>query len=246
MFSFKKKNSLHLAISQESPESGDMKERLFFHDLINQTHGLMLFLEHKELAEKSISKDEILLMKKEIKTLQSLIKDHYDFKHKNLNQTYNWMPINIAKHAFDSLANTYLVNMSVTVTTKHSGLNSEEDMIYYPCYYRILTNMIKNISESGCSQVAVNFIISDEELIIETRNQIHKSVDQNSSEYLSHIILDEKVRPLKSLGLDSIHHLAEAHGGSFSFEITERTWINHLKLPIKKAGEFIKTDKIPA
>lgn len=175
-----------------------------------------------------------------------MIKDHYDFKHKNLNQTYDWMPIAVAKHAFDTLAHTYLNNMSVTISTSFKGMSSEEDMIYYPCFYRILTNMIKNISESGCSQVSVSFVMNDEGLLMETKNQIHKSVDQNSSEYLSHIILDEKVRPLKSMGLDSIHHLAEAHGGSFSFEITERTWINHLRLPTKKARDFIKSDKIPA
>ena len=243
MFSFKKKSTLNLVTNEKSSE---MKERLFFHDLINQTHGLILFLDHKIMSEKVISSDEILLIKQEIKTLQSLVKDHYDFKHKNLNQTYDWVSFDEAKHAFETLSNTYFSNIQVTVTYQNSNKNLEADLIYYPCFYRILNNMIKNISESGCTQVAVTFKINESELSIETKNQMHKSAGLNTSEHLSRVILDEKVTPLKSMGLDSIHHLAEAHGGSFTFEITDHTWINQLKLPTKKSTDLLKTVKTAA
>ena len=243
MFSFNKKNTLNLVANEDPSE---MKERLFFHDLINQTHGLILFLDHKVLSEKTISSDEIQLMKQEIKTLQSLVKDHYDFKHKNLNQTYEWVSFDVVKHAFETLSNTYLANMQIAVTYQNSNKTSEAELIYYPSFYRILNNMIKNISESGCNHVIVNFTMNETELSVETKNHMNKSVELNTSEHLSRVILDEKVNPLKSIGLDSIHHLAEAHGGSFTFEITDHMWINHLKLPTKKSSEVIKTDKTAA
>jgi hypothetical protein len=249
VFSFKKKSAQNISTkngSVDQSEQAELKERLFFHDLINQTHGLILFLENKELQKSIINVDEVFLIKKEIKTLQSLIRDHYNFKHKNLYQTYDWMPFNYALEAFECLMSTYLANVEVSMKYSINNDSFDEDLIYYPCYYRILNNIIKNISEAGCVQVSITLTLDTSGLTIETSNQMHKSIDQNSPEYLTRVILDEKVRPIKSMGLDSIHHLAEENGGHFSFEIADSTWINRLFLPTRKPLPKIKTNQSAA
>ena len=92
VFSFKKKkNKIPKKIDSAISESlvfPDLKDRLFFHDVVNQTHGLLLFLMHKEVNKEGLEFEEVQMIEKEIRTLQSLLQDHYNFKHKNLVKTY--------------------------------------------------------------------------------------------------------------------------------------------------------------
>jgi hypothetical protein len=238
VFTLKKKPSQHFENSQ------DFKERLFFHDVVNQTHGLLLFLNQKEISGENINKEEIQLMQKEVKTLQSLIRDHFNYKHKNLVQTYDWVPLSYAKLAFENLSQTYFQDTQVKATFTIVGKDSEEDLIYYPCFYRILNNLIKNISEAQSPNAEFNFVMDEVGLTVITRNQLKKST-VDCSESLTRVILDEKLS-IKGLGLDSIHHLAEEHGGIFSFEIENNTWINKLYLPTQNPESLRKTDKIAA
>jgi hypothetical protein len=238
VFSLKKKSLQNLE------DSDDLKERLFFHDLINQTHGLLLFLSQKEISEEAVSKEEINLIEKEIKTLQSLIRDHFNYKHKNLVQTYDWVPFSYVKIAFTNLSRAYFQDTKVDATFAIVGSHVEEDLIYYPSFYRILNNLIKNISEAQSPSVEFQFVIDEVGLTVITRNQLKKcTVD--SPESLTLVISNEQPKYVQSLGLDSIHHLAEEHEGLFSFEIENNTWINKLFLPTKPMSAK-KTDKIAA
>ncbi|MBY0412964.1 MAG: hypothetical protein K2Q18_02305 [Bdellovibrionales bacterium] len=245
MFNFKKKKDSDISESTDITTSfdlGKIKDRLFFHDLINQTHGLLLFFENKELRKTEMSASEMQMVKKEIKTLQSLVRDHYNYKHKNLHQTYEWIPFNHASMAFESLSQTYFQDTSVSVSFNVEGVNAEESLIYYPTYYRILNNLIKNISESKAREVKFSFTLNEKGFFLETKNFMEKV--PSYSENLANIILEEKVKPVKSLGLDSIHHLAEESGGHFSFEIFDNTWINRLFLPVQNIS--VTVSKIPA
>jgi hypothetical protein len=239
VFSFKKKSD------QNSENNNDLKEKLFFHDLVNQTHGLLLFLNQKNLTGAGIRSDEIQLIEKEIKTIQSLVRDHYNFKHKNLVQTYDWVPFSYAKLAFTNLSNNFLGELTVRATFTIQDESIEENLIYYPCFYRIVNNLVKNISEARCSEVEFHFLLNEKGLFIETKNSMKDSTS-HSSESLARVILDEKIIRVKSMGLDSIHHLAEEQQGSFSFEIENNFWINKVFLPTKSNNSKIKTDKIAA
>jgi hypothetical protein len=134
VFSLKKKLSIH---SDSSSEVHDLKERLFFHDLINHTHGLVLFLHQKELSNESINSQEVMKISNEIKTLQSLVRDHFAYKHKNLIQTFDWVPFSYAKLAFNNLSQTYLNNKKVTTLFDIEAHMAEENLIYYPSFYRL-------------------------------------------------------------------------------------------------------------
>ncbi|MBC7427947.1 MAG: GHKL domain-containing protein [Bacteriovorax sp.] len=238
MFLFKKK----LIKNSDIPEIHDLKERLFFHDIINHTHGLVLFLNQKEIGREIIDLEEIKMISSEIKTLQSLIRDHFEYKHKNLVQTLDWVPFSYAKLAFNSLSQTYLTEKKVTTTFDVEGQGFDENLIYYPSYYRILNNLIKNISESNSTHVQFKIKITKAGLEIITKNEMKVKNEKNLPEHLSRVILNEKPPKVQGLGLESIHHLAEENGGTFSFEITDSVWTNKLFLPTAKTI----SDKIPA
>ena len=239
MFSFKNK------IINNLEEQIDLKEKLFFHDLINHTHALLLFLNQKKANGQGILSTEVHLLEKEIKTIQSLISDHYDFKHKDLIQTFDWVPFSYAKLAFAGLSNSFLSEMVVNATFTIQGETVEEDLIYYPCFYRILNNLIKNISESKCEEVEFSFLLNEKGIYIETKNSLKKS-STDSSEGLARVILEKEINTIKSLGLDSIHHQAHDNLGTFSFEIENNQWINKVYLPTKSSITVIKTNKIAA
>lgn len=229
MFSLKKK----LSNQTEVKGDHDLKERLFFHDIINLTHGLILYLHQKESTKESIAPDEVKMISNEIKTLQSLISDHYNFKHKNLVQTFDWVPFSYAKLAFNNLAQTYLNDKSVTTSFDITGVKGDESLIYYPSFYRILNNLIKNISESNSTHVFFEFIITEAGLQMTSKNEMKVSNEKEIPEHLARVILNEKAK-IEGLGLESIHHMAEENGGNFSFEIVDRMWINKLFLPSSK------------
>lgn len=238
MFSFKKKP----IDNSNSADVPDLKERLFFHDVINHTHGLVLFLHQKELQKEKIDLEEVKMISNEIKTLQSLIRDHYDFKHKNLVQTLDWVPFSYAKLAFNNMWQTYLMNKEVKVSFEVVDAQDSENLIYYPSFYRILNNLIKNISESNSAHVEFEFKVNEHGLEMISRNVMLIKNEKELPEHLARVILSEKTPKVEGLGLESIHHLAVENGGTFSFEITGSVWTNKLFLPTSKN----KSDKIAA
>lgn len=238
MFSFKKKQAFDL----NSFDASDMKERLFFHDIINHTHGLVLFLHQKELQKENIKVEEVKMISDEIKTLQSLIRDHYDFKHKNLVQTLDWVPFSYAKIAFNNMCQTYLTDKKLITTFDVIEATGAENLLYYPIFYRILNNLVKNISESNASLVNFEFRFDEFGLEVISKNEMRVNGENELPEHLARVILNENNPKIVGLGLESIHHLAEENGGTFSFEITDSVWINRLFLPSSK----IKSDKISA
>ena len=212
----------------------EKKERLFFHDIINQTHGLILFFTQKQSTDTTISVEEIHLLEKEVRTLQSLIKDHFHFKHKNLPLTYDWVPFDIAEAAVRSLIQTYLPTDSVKTTISTSFLEIENSFVYFPIFYRIMNNLIKNMAEVKTDEVYLYFKYSEAGLLIETKN---KNNSNHSSEELADKINQGKilnnlsqVQVDEALGLESIYHLSVANGGSFEFEIKDGYWINRILL----------------
>ncbi len=232
MFSLKKK--------QNAKNESEMKEKFFFHDIINHTHGLLLFLSSKDIHKETLSSDEIKMMINEVKTLQSLIRDHYDFTHKNLVQTLDWVPVSYVKLAFSNLIQNYLNDKNVMTTFEITA--SEDVLFYYPSFYRITNNLIKNISESKAETISFKLEASYKGLSITSVNEMKSVHERNLPEHLSQVILSEKTPKKEGLGLESIHHLATEAGGTFTFEIKNGQWINKFFIPAYKS----KSDKIPA
>ena len=223
--------------------TNEKKERLFFHDLINHTHGLLLFINLRQIQNRDIKADEIETLSSEIKILQSLIKDHFGLDHKNLLSTLDWIPFNRAEISLTSLIQTYLPQNSALTFIHFKGELSyeksvnerEKCLIYFPVFYRIMNNLIKNIAESGSDEVNFYFDYGENGLTIETRNNFNnKDRIKKLADSLSQVILDESFKGNK-FGLESVHHLALESDGLFEFEVANDLWINRVLLPKRSA-----------
>lgn len=249
MFIFKKKN-LDIKNKTNELEDSFKKDRLFFHDIINHTHGLLLFLGVKETCGKSLELADIELLQKEIKTLQCLIVDHYHMKHKNLPNNRDWVDFEFIQNGINHLLQTYLAKAEVKLT--YSGPSNLKGEFHYPSFFRMMNNIIKNISESQALAVEVSVRQSLEGLYIETKNAMGEWSEGEGrrgekafyiSERLSRVILEEKNSHHHSLGLESIYHLAEECGGNFNFEIKDHHWFNNLFIPNRDYKNNINIDK---
>lgn len=236
MFWLTKKDPIQ---DHNSENESEKKERLFFHDLINHTHGLLLFFNQRQSQKQDIKASEIAQLESEVRTLQSLIKDHFNFKHKNLSTAYEWVPFSMAELSLIGLIQTYLpsnkvqtyIHLEGAIAHDKSVVERENVLIYFPVFYRIMNNLIKNMAEANSSEVHFHLAYNNETFTIETRNKINGTSNlQNISDRLAQLILEEKPAGT-GLGLESIHHLAAENGGVFEFEIANDLWVNRISLP---------------
>jgi len=228
--------------SKNPSEELEKKEQLFFHDLINQTHGLILFLSQRKKNKQLINIEEIEMLEHEIRTLQSIIKDHFHFKHKNLASSYDFVTFAEAQTVLYHLIDMYLPKESVQTFIYLKGDLSEVNslnnrlkiLIYYPSFYRIMNNLIKNMAEAKTCEVTFIFTYQNKELGIETRNKINsKSNTQNIPDRPAREISDNANSQNKNLGLglESVDFQAKSCKGRFEFEINNDVWINRIFLP---------------
>jgi hypothetical protein len=197
--------------------SDDNKKKLFFHDVINQTHGMLLFLESKE----TLGPADISLLKNEVKLLQSFMQDHFGYQHKNINKSENAIIESIKK-----LIEIYFSTKTTDITFYINGQKQGElDLVPF---YRIVHNLVKNMSEAQTPNAKIELTFTAEGLSVTTQNTIS---DQNA-------LMREG-----GLGLHSIATLAADHQGNFHYEIHEKLWVNHLFWPYKNSST---TKKIAA
>lgn len=194
---------------------GNKKDRLFFHDLINQTHGMLLFLDSKN----SLGLSDIENLKNEIKTLQSIAQNHYGLTHKNLAPDEAILnQVEKLQSSLEKLIELYFsgnkekIEMSITGTP-----NGNLDFIPL---YRVLCNIVKNMAEAGALHAQFKFEFSATGLSVETQNHIP---DQKTT----------KTR--EGQGLHSIAALASVAGGVFQCELKNDLWVNHLFIPYQNS-----------
>jgi signal transduction histidine kinase len=205
-------------------ENKNNKDRFFFHDLINQTHGISLYLEEKH----SLDNTEISALKNEIKILESLIQNHFGFKHKNLepnilHETYEKQSQSIQEAI---LKFSKIFHLKFKIQLDLNCLQEEVRMIEKVPLYRILNNLIKNIAEAKATQADFLFEFRIDGLNITTVNKI---VDQKTTSM-----------PNEGLGLLSMAALADEAGGFYQYEIHENDWVNLVYLPYKNSTSIKK------
>jgi K+-sensing histidine kinase KdpD len=213
--------------NSKSKLQSQLHDRLFFHDIINHTHGLLLFLNAKKISDKPIDKDEIELMETEIRTLQCLIKDHFKFTHKNLepgSDKAEWVKFGECVSTLKILIANYFPDNAVFVSVNYKQ-DLELVSVYFPLFYRIMNNLIKNMAEAGSSEIHLEFASLNGNFTIETRNTF--------------TMLDKITRINKEdLGLKSINTLVEDWGGEFEFEKQSLSkgseWINRISFPLQR------------
>lgn len=218
-------------------KAGD--ERLFVHDLVNQTHGLYLYLNFKTTASEEIEPHEALELMGEVKILQSLIKDHFGYEHRNLNNTMEWVPFESFKKAHIKMVESFLPDQITESSFIYKGWISEDkDMhlrekciVHFPSLYRIMVNIVKNMADDRTTHAQFSFQYDESGLHLITRNKMASlKHDEDLTEGLSKLILGDKKLRVGD-GLESIGALCQKLGGTHSFQITDGYWVNEIFLP---------------
>lgn len=229
----------------EYQESIVNKERYFFHDLINQTHGINLFLSSKITDNTGISNIDTKRIHSEVKLMQSLIKDHYGYGHKNLQDSYEFVNFDFAKMGLYNLVENFLNNDDIVchfifrgdIANDVSFENRKRAIVHYPTFYRVMNNLIKNISEEKSKLIEFSFTYDEEGLHVSIKNKIYSLNDKRDDveKDLSEIILQSNVLDFKErhsgVGLESISSLIQKLDGEFRFSIEGEYWVSEIFFP---------------
>ncbi|MCB9060977.1 MAG: ATP-binding protein [Halobacteriovoraceae bacterium] len=220
------------------------RERLFFHDLINHTHSMGLFLQNRISMRMGLDTNESESVYNEIKMLESLVRDHFQYSHKNLIGLYEYVTFEFAKKTLFNLVANFLPPHQIQTKFIFEGhisdsvpiLERNQYKVYFPYFYRILTNLLKNIAEQGSKQVEMKFDYRDDVLRITIKNNITDLAGQNKNLDLKlqqtiQKISGEGVKYSTGLGLESVHELCQELGGEFKFFIEDSCWHSLIILP---------------
>lgn len=209
------------------------EQKYFYHDLINKTHGMSLFVSEKIRSQKAELND-LLLLQKEIQSLQTIIKDHAEIKHRNLVPVREWISYLEFRPRIGQLMRTYFAHRSVTMSENYPKIETDLQHFYLhaPSFERALGNLFKNAFEASADYVEVVINITDKELVLEMKNDL-KSKNVGSfqlADKLSQDILRSE-NDEAPLGLESIHFLISRMNGEFQFGHENGFWVSKIVIP---------------
>lgn len=208
------------------------REKYFFHDLINHTHALSLWVANKLSQQEKFESSELGPLYQEIKNLQALIQDHYQLHHKDLNPK-KYISVAQLQAELQALLKNFLGERAKAVQLKLVETQVAQDYeVYFPLWMRLLTNLVKNLSEHKTREIIFEFSLKDNGLNLITHNRVEKlfSEDDDFEEKMQ-----SRMREAKDgdggLGLESIQYLTEDAGGIFKFEFENGLWTIELFVP---------------
>lgn len=228
-----KRKSLSV-IDVENHQIDPLKEqKYFYHDLINKTHGMSLFVSEKIRAQKAELND-LMLLQKEIQSLQVIIRDHAEIKHRNLAPVREWISYLEFRPRIGQLMRTYFAHRSVSMSENYPKIETDLQHFYLhaPSFERALGNLFKNAFEASAEFVEVVINISDKELVFIMKNDLKdKKVGSfQLADRLSQDILRGE-NDEAPLGLESIHFLVSRMNGEFQFGHEQGFWISKIVIP---------------
>lgn len=224
------------------------EDRMFFHDIINHTHALNLFLQQKLSTDARMQEDEIYAVMNEVKSMQSLVSDHFGFKHKNLLSTLSLVELDFALSGFHRMIHNLLPHQ-IKIHLAQSGHLDRTKFdrsriklfVHYPTFIRVCTNLIKNIAEQFPKEAFFEFDASESKLKIIFKNKMGHlhSISRDLEHALSDSILSaDHIEQSDHLGLESVQSLCLDNGGSFEFLIEDGFWKAVVILPLSDSAEM--------
>lgn len=220
------------------------RERYFFHDMVNHTHGMSLLLRYRLMKNRGLTYEEALGFSNELEALQALVKEHFGYGHKNLieNDSHEWRNFSELKNMTYNLVQSYFPesNMDVFYLFKGSleeGLDHDPKLPFV-AFHRIVTNMIKNCSEAGSQKVEIIFEGDATELKLTVKNDVYKNhaYGYDLGKTLEKMISNgEESHKKNGVGLESIESLCKSYEGHFNFFIEEGHWVAIVTLPFKES-----------
>ncbi len=224
------------------------EDRMFFHDIINHTHALNLFLQQKISTDAQMQEDEIYALMNEVKSMQSLVSDHFGFKHKNLLSTLNWVELDFALSGFHRMIHNLLphqidINISQLGQLDRTKFDRSRVklFVHYPTFIRVCTNLIKNIAEQHPKEAFFEFDAEETNLTIVFKNKMGHlhSVSKDLEYALSDNILSaDHIEQSDHLGLESVQSLCLDNGGTFEFAIEDGFWSATVVLPLNETDQI--------
>ncbi len=230
----------------ESAEIDSKKEQKFFyHDLINKTHGIHLFLSEK-IRKKDMREDDLILLQKEIFSLQTIIKDHSEINHRNLKPVREYVSYYEVRAKIQYMLKTYFSHSEVVFVENYSKNNGtiNDFLVHAVCFERMIGNLFKNAYEAHTSRIELTINVNVSELIFEMKNNF-KTLPENSfqmAERLSRNILSHGNEDAP-LGIESVHFLVERMEGVFKFGIEDGLWVSRVVIPNRKTDSFARVKK---
>lgn len=244
---------------QERANLTDERDRFFYHDMINQTHGLLLFLKQQREYSKSITPEDQSLIIQEVETMQNLLSDHFKLGHKNIKSEDEFKSFDQVKASIFALINHYFLSQEVSTHLFFKGLIDEsrplskrlECLVHFPVFYRIMSNLIKNAYEHKVQEVDIVFDYQENGLTVTMRNPLHTQANKDTplEQTLSHLILHDgghnssSEKKKQGIGLESVAALSESLGGNFHCSIEEGHWVNKVYLPVSKDTSCSKDER---
>jgi len=223
------------------------EDRMFFHDIINHTHALNLFLQQKISTDAQMQEDEIYALMNEVKSMQSLVSDHFGFKHKNLLSTLNWVELDFALSGFHRMIHSLLPHQIEIKISRLGQLDRTKFdrsrvklFVHYPTFIRVCTNLIKNIAEQHPKEAFFEFDAEETNLTIIFKNKMGHlhSVSKDLEYALSDNILSaDHIDQSDHLGLESVQSLCLDNGGTFEFAIEDGFWSATVVLPLSETDQ---------
>jgi len=215
-------------------------EKLFFHDLINHTHGLLLSLEsRRDQATDKEAREQFGHFAHEIEKLQLLVQDHYKYHHKNLKGLKPYLKVSELEAEAHRIFENYLPAPDWNI--HWHGDVSFDGELPAATFVRIITNLAKNMAESHAMEGEIHLSTNPDQLVIKTRNRISKEYRPDPSAPWKHHALNDQFRELGS-GLKSIHRQCQSLKGQFLFVVEGEYWVNKLTIPLKFSS-ISKLDK---
>lgn len=226
------------------------RERYFFHDVINHTHGINLMLRTRVMKNRGLTYEETLSLVTEVGALQSLVQDHYGLTHKNLKDSWQFKHFAFLKNMAINVVENFLPPSEVNTFYLYKGTVEEESRfdpeISFIAFHRIFTNLIKNCAEANAKRVEILFEGTSEYLLLTVKNDVYRkrSNGYELGSSLAKMIQSDSVKNhnLSGVGLEAIESLCQEWGGEFRFFIEEGTWVSEVKFPFKEKIDLEITD----
>lgn len=238
---------IHLLRQSHKGEENSDYEKFLFHDLINQTHGLRLFLESYQVRGEDVEFEKISLLISEIKILQDHLSSHFGKRHKNIESKNLEVSVQFAHMLLENLVQTYLPENRVEVSYLfEENINTSDfwqsGQIEMHRFHRIVTNLIKNVAEYRSKRLMIEIERENKCLVYTFKNplSVQENYKNNIDAFLSKSILDGGNSKHSGLGLSSVGVLAEKMGGHFEFFIQDGIWVAKLKVPVKYVEASLK------
>ncbi len=209
-------------------------KRFFYHDLMNQLHGVKLFLENKMDEEEIIRSEESYMLYKELEIVESLISEHFNLKHRSASNSRQIVAFSELRKPLEALISTYLEKTGFKVRIEYQGLDYNPQ-VDRNGLFRIMTNLIKNMSENGKDYAVFHFDYHEGHgLNISVYNRIDEEVREDDR-HLKMLLGEPEL--LRGVGLESVQHLCLQEGGTFDLEVQGSDWLVKVFLPAIEAQQ---------